>query len=787
MHAMRTLHQLSIALLLVLAGISTLAHALSEDELLAPEVAFAMQAEAAAPDKVVVTFDIAPGYYMYRNAFAFSAEGEDYELGPPVIPDGKVKDDEFFGKVEIFRDRVAIELPLAALSEAPPRELTIKTTSQGCADVGVCYPPLYQTAALALPSAPESSAATAPEPAAGSGGNPLESLRDLGSGLGLPSDDEFLEPDQAFLLEPDLASPRRLELRWEIAPGYYLYRDKVKVALKEAQGARLGPLELPHGKEKHDEFFGDIEVYYDQLVVGVPLENVPPSAQTLTFEVTYQGCAEKGICYPPITKTVLADLGTDSARVADTAAPGAAGPATSAATGVTAEPDASMAAPAPTGELSEQDRLAKFLIEKPLWLSALLFFAVGIGLAFTPCVFPMIPILSGIIVGQGKDITTGKAFTLSLVYVLAMAVTYTVIGVLVGLSGESIQAWFQNPWVLSAFAAIFVLLALSMFGFYELQMPSAIQSRLTEISSSQRGGTLVGVGIMGFLSALIVGPCVTAPLIAVLIVIAQTGDGLMGGVALFALSMGMGVPLLAIGTGAGKLLPRAGAWMDATKAVFGVLLLGVGIWMLERILPLAVTMALWGVLLMVSAIYMRALEPVPDGASGWRRLWKGVGLVLLIYGALLLVGAASGGKDVLQPLKGMVVAGGAGTAEQHLTFKQIKGIAGLEQELEIARAQNRTVMLDFYADWCTSCKEMEKYTFTDPEVQQALANTIVLQTNVTANDPLDKALMKRFDIFGPPAILFFAPGGQEHNNYRLVGFVPATEFAAHVRRFVSGV
>jgi thiol:disulfide interchange protein DsbD len=274
-------------------------------------------------------------------------------------------------------------------------------------------------------------------------------------------------------------------------------------------------------------------------------------------------------------------------------------------------------------------------------------------------------------------------------------------------------------------------------------------------------------------------------LIAVLIVIAQTGDALMGGVALFALSMGMGVPLLAIGTGAGKLLPRAGAWMDATKAVFGVLLLGVGIWMLERILPLAVTMALWGVLLMVSAIYMRALEPIPQGASGWYRLWKGLGLVLLIYGALLLVGAASGGKDVLQPLKGMVMAGGGAAQEQHLTFKQIKGIAGLEQELDIARAQNRTVMLDFYAEWCTSCKEMEKYTFTDPEVQQALANTIVLQTDVTANDAIDQALMKRFGIFGPPAILFFDPGGQEHSNYRLVGFVPAGEFAAHVRRFVS--
>jgi thiol:disulfide interchange protein DsbD len=481
----------------------------------------------------------------------------------------------------------------------------------------------------------------------------------------------------------------------------------------------------------------------------------------------------------------MADLSDADARVAGRSTAGA-DPAPAPGVDEIAEPVSPSAAPATTGELSEQDQIAQTLAAGDTWLIVLSFFGAGLLLAFTPCVFPMIPILSGIVVGQGEDITTRKAFTLSVVYVLAMALTYTVVGVLVGLSGESIQAWFQNPWVLSVFAAIFVLLSLSMFGFYELQMPNSIQSRLTEISNSQQGGTLVGVGIMGFLSALIVGPCVTAPLVGALIYIAQTGDAVLGGLALFALSLGMGVPLVAIGTSAGKLLPRAGAWMDAVKAVFGVLLLAVGIWMLERILPTAVTMALWGMLLIVSAIYMGALEPVSETASGWRRLWKGGGLVLMVYGALMLVGAAAGGKDVLQPLKG-VVAAGSGAAEAHLTFKPVKGIADLERELEIAQAQNRTVMLDFYADWCTSCKEMEKYTFTDPQVHQALANTVVLQTDVTANDELDQALMKRFGIFGPPAILFFGPQGEERRSYRVVGFVPADKFAEHVRRFTSSV
>jgi len=396
----------------------------------------------------------------------------------------------------------------------------------------------------------------------------------------------------------------------------------------------------------------------------------------------------------------------------------------------------------------------------------------------------MIPILSSIIAGQGTSITTGKAFTLSLVYVLSMAATYAAAGAVVGYYGAefNIQIWFQDPWILSAFAAIFVLLALSMFGFYELQMPSAIQSRLASISNSQQGGTLAGVGLMGFFSAIIVGPCITAPLVGALIFISQTQDWQLGGLALFALGLGMGVPLLLIGTSAGKLLPRAGGWMDRVKAVFGVVLLGVAIWLLERILPVGITMALIAALLIASAIYLGALDSLGESTSGWRRFAKALGILVLVYGIAYLVGAAAGSRDLLQPLRGITAsAGGGGAAsEQHLAFRQIKGREGLQQALANSAQQGRYSMLDFYADWCISCKEMEKYSFSHAGVVAALDNVNLLQADVTDNDGLDVELMASLGIYGPPAILFFDTDGREIPGRRVVGFMPGEEFAAHV-------
>jgi thiol:disulfide interchange protein DsbD len=445
--------------------------------------------------------------------------------------------------------------------------------------------------------------------------------------------------------------------------------------------------------------------------------------------------------------------------------------------------------PAPPLTLSEQDRLAQLLVNGTAWVTIASFLGFGLLLAFTPCVFPMIPILSSIIVGQGHKLTTRRAFALSLVYVLAMAFTYTVAGVLAGLFGGNLQAAFQDPWIIGTFAALFAVLSLSMFGFYELQIPLAVQNRLSKMSNRQAGGTYLGVAIMGLLSALIVGPCVAPPLAGALIYIGNTGDPWLGGMALFALSLGMGAPLLLIGTSAGRFLPRSGAWMNTVKAVFGVTLLAVAVWMLERVLPGEVTMILWALLLIVPAIYLGALEPFKVEATGWTKLWKGVGLVMLIYGGILIIGAASGSRDVFQPLRLLASSGGgtgAVAANDHaLPFRRIKSVTDLDREVAAASDQGRPVMLDFYADWCVSCKEMERFTFSDKDVQLALANATLLQADVTANDEDDKALLTRFDLYGPPSILFYGSDGVERRPYRLVGYLGPQAFRSHVERAIQ--
>jgi thiol:disulfide interchange protein DsbD len=590
---------------------------------------------------------------------------------------------------------------------------------------------------------------------------------DLLDDLGFGGEDDILAVDDAFQLSTKIEGDRFVA-RWVIAEGHYLYQDKMAI-IAATENVETRSLVLQPGEEKQDPIFNKLlYVYHDSAEVALPIK-ASGGAKDAVFKVKYQGCSEiSGICYPPQTREInvrLPDI--IGAASADQEIDGAKNTA-----------DAEI--------VSEQDRIADTLKQGNTWLTILLFFGAGLLLALTPCVFPMIPILMGIIVGQGDNQTVRGTFMLSLVYVLAMALTYTVVGILVGLSGENIQAWFQNPWIISVFVAIFIALSFSMFGFYELQMPAAIQSKITQISNSQQGGTLTGVAIMGFLSALIVGPCVTAPLVGALIYIAETGDAMLGGLALFSLSMGMGAPLLAIGASAGKILPKAGAWMDAVKAVFGVLLLGLGIWMLERVAPPALTMVLWAALLIVSAVYMGAIDTLPEGSSGWRKLWKGTGLLLLVYGIILIIGLAAGGRDVFNPLKGVAMSG-AGSTEQssHLAFTQIKGLDGLNAALAQASAQGKTVMLDFYADWCVSCKEMEAFTFTDPAVQQALAETVLLQADVTPNDEQDKALYKYFGIIGPPSIMFFDKVGNERRNFRVVGFMPADRFSAHVERALN--
>jgi len=629
--------------------------------------------------------------------------------------------------------------------------------------------------ATLLPAAGVHAQATAIAPDAA----PDVTLAQFRASLGLGGGGDVLPVEEAFRFSAEVAGPDGLHLEWQIADGTYLYADKIEVRLEGDSPVALGPFALPPPEiqpqgVRPDGTIGNVGVYRQGLGFEVPLVRRSPAAAAVDLEVKYQGCADIGICYPPVTKRLRLDLppATRVAGATAVAVPPAAGPPMTGAGAPAA------AATAPAADLSESDQIAALLDQRNPWLVAAFFFGFGLALSFTPCVFPMIPILSGILVGQGPAITTGRAFVLSLVYVLAMALTYTLAGVLAGLFGANLQATFQNPVILVLFSLLFVALALSMFGFYEFQLPSALQTRLTEMSNRQRGGTLLGVAVMGVLSALIVGPCVAPPLAGALIFIGRTGDAVLGGLALFALGLGMGAPLVVIGTSAGKLLPKAGAWMDTVKAVFGVGMLAVAILLMERVLPPAVAMVLWALLLISSAVYLGALQPLPPEASDWRKLWKGVGFFLLAYGVLMLVGAASGGKDTLQPLRGLALAGGA--AEPGPGFKPIKTAADLDRELAAASVAGTPVLLDFYADWCVSCQEMERYTFRDPAVVANLAHFVLLRADVTANDDADQALQRRFGIHAPPAILFFDRTGEELRRYRVIGFKSAAVFADHL-------
>lgn len=596
----------------------------------------------------------------------------------------------------------------------------------------------------------------------GHASNPFSSVGELNDDIGLSSslggDDDILDPDQAFILKT-WSENGRVFAEWQIADGHYMYRDKTKIIADTDSTLITSNYVSDPGELKHDEFFGDIYVYHHNAKASLAVDNVKDGVKNASFKVKYQGCSEiSGICYPPITKKITLDVNPVSDLAAST-----------------------LTESAPTTPISEQDQIADLLKNGSVWLSLLTLFGIGLLLAFTPCVFPMIPILSSIIVGQGEKISTSRSFSLSVAYVLGMASINTAAGVGAALTGESLAVMLQTPWILASFAGVFVVLSFAMFGFYELQMPGFIQNRLTEVSNKQKSGSLAGAVIMGLLSAVIVGPCVAAPMFGVLLFISQTGDPYFGGLALFALSLGMGAPLIAIGTSAGKLLPKAGAWMDVVKAVFGVSLLAVAIWMIRSIVSDQVVLLLSALLLIVSAVYMGALEGLKAESTGWTRFWKGTGLVILIYGVILMLGSAVGGSSLLTPLKG-VIGSSTLAAEQHLQFKQIKGVEGLNKALADAKAQNKTVMLDFYADWCVSCKEMESFTFTDPAVKAALANTVLLQADVTPNDEQDKSLYKHFKIIGPPAIIFYNTQSEELKSYQVVGYMPADKFSQHIKQ-----
>jgi thiol:disulfide interchange protein DsbD len=583
--------------------------------------------------------------------------------------------------------------------------------------------------------------------------------------LGPSNQDQFLDVDKAFVLSAMADGGEGVLLDWQIAPGYYLYRHRVSVKTA-TPGFLLGDVVMPDGHKKTDEFFGDVEVYYDLLNATVPVTR-PEGASSFEIAVTYQGCADAGLCYPPVTKTLHIELpppGTPSTSAAGVAGPGAGG-----------------------GMVSEQDRLSELIAHGNLWAVIGVFLAIGLGLAFTPCVLPMIPILSGIIAGQGAAATPRRSFLLSLVYVLGMALAYTIVGALFAAAGQQAQAFFQKPWIIIGFAVLFVVLALAMFGLYDIKIPSALETRLASASGRQKSGTLVGTAVMGALSALVVTACVAPALVAAIAVISQGGSILRGALALFAMAMGMGVPLLLVGVAGGRFLPHAGAWMTTIKSLFGVIFLGVAVWMLSRVLPGSATLALWALLAIVGGYYFGGFGRTSPGGAAWPMVARGLGLAAIVWGILMMVGAASGGQDPLQPLRGASLFGlggkGGAEAESPLPFRMVNSPEELDRELEAAKAAGKPAMLDFYADWCVSCKEMEKYTFSVPDVQADLAGFVLLKADVTANNEAHQALFRRFGVYGPPTTAFFPPTGGECRPFRLVGFVKAEDFRSHLARF----
>jgi thiol:disulfide interchange protein DsbD len=721
------------------ATLVTAVPAMGKQEILKPEQAFRYDVTAEG-DEVVVEWTIAPEHYLYKERMSYASRSDGVTLGEALLPAGKPYTDEFFGDMHIYRNAAEVRIPIVARA-AGADALELELRSQGCADIGLCYPPQKWMARVDLP-------------ATSSGPGPLTRL--MSGGPTRRSSDEPLPPEQAFRPRVSIVDPFNLRVDWTIAEGYYLYRDSLGISTS-GDYAALGVPVLPVGTTTWDEHFGETQVFYSGVSFDVPLSRSTPEPFALPIALEYQGCKTDSICYPPLKVDLVAELPTASAG--DRPRP------------------ISAAGGSPAREMvSEQDRLSRMILNGHLFVVLATFGGLGLLLAFTPCVLPMVPILSGIIAGQGKDVTTGRAFALSLTYVLGMALTYTAAGAAFGAMGGQVQAALQKPWIIVGVAGLFVALAMSMFGFYEIQVPAALQTRLSAVSNRQKAGTLVGTAIMGALSALIVTTCVAPPLVASMTVIAQAGDVVRGALALFAMSIGMGIPLLIVGTSAGRLLPKVGPWMDKVKGAFGFMMIGLAVWMLERILPGPATMAMWAALVFMSGVFLGAFQPLPVDATPVRKLSKGAGLLASLYGAAILLGALGGQNNPLQPLR----FGGAESAVASLDFKRIKSVADLERELQEAAATGRTAMLDFYADWCVSCKEMEHYTFTDATVQARLSDTLLLQADVTANDELDQALLNRFGIFGPPTIMFFDQLGRERANYRVVGFMPAEEFSAHV-------
>jgi thiol:disulfide interchange protein DsbD len=746
----------------------------TEADLLDADQAFQLTARIVNSSTLDVRWKIAPGYYLYRDKLKFEAV-DGVLLKNPVFPRGKKKQDQVFGAVEIYVKSVKVRLPFDRKDNAPTARLRI--TAQGCNEpVGVCYPPIVKEVAFKLPAekaAPASVTAVSPPPVnevqtvSPPAVAKVQSLKDLTQAVAPASGDQQpVDPEKAFVANVTARGTDTLLAHIDIADCCYLYRDKMKFELTAADGGALpagvglGSYNLPSGKTKTDAFTGNTEVYEQGFDVALPVTGLTAPDRDLQFSITYQGCAEKGvtICYPPATKKfkVLWHGGALSV---------VSGPNLSPASPVTPEPRDS----------------------RTMIIALLTAFGAGLLLTFTPCVLPMVPILSSVIIGQGDThLSKVRGGLLSYSYVLGTAVTYSAAGVLAGLSGEELQSYFQNPWAIGTFSALLVLLALSLFGFYDLQMPGFIQSHLHHRTHRMKGGSVIGAFILGLISALIVGACVSPVLISVLGAAIVSKDPVLGGAMMFTLAHGQGAILVALGIGTSFLLPRVGKWMDNVKHLFGGLLIAVAIYLLGY-LPQVPVLFLWAALLIISAVYLGATQSLPDGASGWRFLWKGIGTFFLIWGVLALLGGFTGNRDILNPLPPSSLAlgirpgtGSAAPAAAGAGFERVRTLPDLENRLTAAKAAGKPAVLDFYASWCVDCRRLEQATFADPRVREEMGSRFVLlQADVTdPNDREGKSIKGHFGVYGPPAMLFFGANGEERRELRTYGFRDADEFVA---------
>ncbi len=816
---MNILSRISLLFLLFIPPYQLLAvEDAGDDTPLPPDVAFKQKVSLKDSQTIQANWTIENKYYMYRNKFKFISKTKGIELGPARIPPGKKKKDPLFGIVNIFRNNVSIQIPIKRIDKSIT-ELSVEVHSQGCADIGICYPPQKKIVKLTLAvlAAPTTSSTTTDSSNTSNtktdnkqinkSVTAAKDIQNFGNALGLGQADDYLEVDKAFQLDTEYNGSNMIIARWKVADAYYLYKKQFKFTLINAPpGVTLGTPQIPTGKLKKDPAFGDVYVFYKYVEIKIPVKGAK-KGQKLKLIIRSQGCADAGLCYPPVTQ--IATYTSGQAISVKNYSPSS--------TTQTPKPSATSKKTNPAISIIEDDQsffeklgdwFTKALNGGNIFIALMSMLGLGLLVAFTACMYPMIPIVCALVIGEGKTVTKYRGFVMSSTYVLSMALVFGILGGVVGYLGESSGISFaaaaQNPLIILFVVSIMVLLALGMFGVFNIQMPSFLQNKLDAANRSQKGGTLMGAAATGAISALVVGPCGGPFLLAALGYATTSGNMFNGFLYLFLFGLGMGLPLIIVGIYGSSILPRAGNWMSMVKNTGGIILLALALYFAERLtdqMP-GLFMMLWALLFIMTGIYFRALEPVPTGASGKRYMLKGVAVIIFLWGILVAIGGLTGAIIASDPFEGSSLTNGGSTrttshnntnprkqayladkkvkTKGSLKFITIKSKADLLHEIKQANAAGFNVMLDFYATWCTYCIQFDVYVFKKPEVVAALSNTILLEADVTANDKTDKELMKYIKIFAPPAIIFYGKNGQEVGK-RVYKFVKKKRFLKRVK------